>query len=91
MKFDVSDNRNQGIHLKLLIALALNTTQSLIFVVTLISIQQNLRCNHFCAAKKLPTAIFVTLMKWHSVRLKAIRERGMRIPEDISVIGFDDH
>jgi DNA-binding LacI/PurR family transcriptional regulator len=45
----------------------------------------------FLRRKKLPTAIFCHSDEMAFGAIKAIRERGMRIPEDISVIGFDDH
>jgi len=41
--------------------------------------------------KKLPTAIFCHSDEMAFGALKAIRNKGMRVPEDISVIGFDDH
>lgn len=45
----------------------------------------------FLKRKKLPTAIFCHSDEMAFGAMKAIRARGMRIPEDISVIGFDDH
>ena len=41
--------------------------------------------------RKLPTAIFCHSDEMAFGAMKAIRKRGLRIPEDISVIGFDDH
>ena len=41
--------------------------------------------------KKLPTAIFCHSDEMAFGALKAIRKKGLRVPEDISVIGFDDH
>lgn len=45
----------------------------------------------FLRRKKLPTAIFCHSDEMAFGAIKAIRKKGMRIPEDISVIGFDDH
>lgn len=45
----------------------------------------------FLHRKKLPTAIFCHSDEMAFGALKAIRKKGMRVPEDISVIGFDDH
>jgi DNA-binding LacI/PurR family transcriptional regulator len=45
----------------------------------------------FLRRKKLPTAIFCHSDEMAFGALKAIRNKGMRVPEDISVIGFDDH
>lgn len=41
--------------------------------------------------RKLPTAIFCHSDEMAFGAMKAIRKKGLRIPEDISVIGFDDH
>ena len=41
--------------------------------------------------RKLPTAIFCHSDEMALGAMKAIRRKGLRIPEDISVIGFDDH
>lgn len=45
----------------------------------------------FLRRKKLPTAIFCHSDEMAFGALKAIRAKGLRVPEDISVIGFDDH
>ena len=41
--------------------------------------------------RKLPTAIFCHSDEMALGAMKAIRRKGLRIPEDISVIGFDDN
>lgn len=41
--------------------------------------------------KKLPTAIFCASDEMAFGAMNAIRRKGLRVPEDISVIGFDDH
>jgi DNA-binding LacI/PurR family transcriptional regulator len=45
----------------------------------------------FLRRKKLPTAIFCHSDEMAFGALKSIQKRGMRVPEDMSVIGFDDH
>jgi DNA-binding LacI/PurR family transcriptional regulator len=45
----------------------------------------------FLSRKKLPSAIFCHSDEMAFGALKAIRKKGMRVPEDMSVIGFDDH
>ncbi|BCZ48743.1 LacI family transcriptional regulator [Clostridium gelidum] len=40
--------------------------------------------------KNKPTAIFLSNDKMAIASLKAIKEAGLRVPEDISIIGFDD-
>jgi len=41
--------------------------------------------------KKKPTAIFIASDDMAQEAASAIMERGMRVPEDISIIGFDDN
>ena len=45
----------------------------------------------FLDRKKLPTAVFCHSDEMAIGAMKAIRQKGLRVPEDISVIGFDDH
>ena len=45
----------------------------------------------FLRRKNLPTAIFCHSDEMAFGALKAIRKKGLRVPEDLSVIGFDDH
>ncbi|MEM7344182.1 MAG: substrate-binding domain-containing protein [Chloroflexota bacterium] len=40
---------------------------------------------------EIPTAIFVTNNQMTLGALHALKERGLRCPQDISVISFDDH
>jgi DNA-binding LacI/PurR family transcriptional regulator len=50
-----------------------------------------LAMNEFLRMKKLPTAIFCESDEMAFGVITAIRKRGLRVPEDISVIGYDDH
>lgn len=50
-----------------------------------------LAMTEFLSRKKLPTAIFCESDEMAFGAIKAIRKRGLRVPEDISIIGFDDH
>jgi LacI family transcriptional regulator len=45
---------------------------------------------HLNAGAKLPTALFCTNDIIAFGVLKALRERGIRVPKDVSVVGFDD-
>jgi len=46
---------------------------------------------HLLARPEPPTAVFAESDEMAYGAMKAIRRRGLRIPEDIAVIGFDDH
>src|SRR6185369_6688592 len=45
---------------------------------------------HLLSLAEPPTAIFAASDAMAQGAMTAIREKGLRIPEDISVIGFDD-
>jgi DNA-binding LacI/PurR family transcriptional regulator len=47
--------------------------------------------DEFLGRKDLPTAIFCESDEMAFGVIKSIRKKGLRVPEDISVIGFDDH
>jgi DNA-binding LacI/PurR family transcriptional regulator len=38
----------------------------------------------------LPTAVFAADYETTLVLLKVLRERGVRVPDEVSVVGFDD-
>lgn len=46
---------------------------------------------HIADLRPRPTAVFVASDLMALGVMRALRERGLRIPQDISVIGFDDH
>lgn len=50
-----------------------------------------LAMDEFLRRKKLPTAIFCQSDEMAFGAIKSIRKKGLRVPEDISVIGYDDH
>jgi LacI family repressor for deo operon, udp, cdd, tsx, nupC, and nupG len=50
-----------------------------------------LAMDEFLRQKKLPTAIFCESDEMAYGAITSIRKRGLRVPEDISVIGYDDH
>jgi len=43
------------------------------------------------AAERIPTAVFVASDEMAFGAVHTIRQLGLRVPQDISVIGFDDH
>jgi DNA-binding LacI/PurR family transcriptional regulator len=47
--------------------------------------------DEFLRRKDLPTAIFCESDEMAFGVIKSIRKKGLRVPEDISIIGFDDH
>jgi LacI family transcriptional regulator, repressor for deo operon, udp, cdd, tsx, nupC, and nupG len=50
-----------------------------------------LAMDEFLGRKDLPTAIFCESDEMAFGAIKSIRKKGLRVPEDISVIGFDGH
>lgn len=48
------------------------------------------QAQRLCALAEPPTAIFTASDTQALGVLKAVRERGMRVPEDVAVVGFDD-
>lgn len=47
--------------------------------------------NRLLAARERPTAVFAQSDEMAIGALRSIRRHGLRVPEDISVIGIDDH
>jgi DNA-binding LacI/PurR family transcriptional regulator len=47
--------------------------------------------DEFLSRKKLPTAIFCESDEMAFGVIKSINKKGLRVPEDISVIGYDNH
>ena len=90
MKFDVSDNRTKGFT-EVLNGAGVEFNPDFDIRGDYNIYTAELAMQSFLRRKKLPTAIFCHSDEMAFGAIKAIRERGMRIPEDISVIGFDDH
>ena len=45
----------------------------------------------FLRRKKLPTAIFCESDEMAFGVMRALKKKGLRVPEDMSVIGYDNH
>ena len=88
--FDVSDNRNKG-YVDALNAVGVEWDPDLEIRGDFNIYTAEIAMNSFLSRKKLPTAIFCHSDEMAFGALKAIRNKGMLVPEDISVIGFDDH
>jgi DNA-binding LacI/PurR family transcriptional regulator len=88
--FDVSDNRNLG-YIKALNAVGVEWNPELEIHGDFNIYTSEIAMESFLRRKKLPTALFCHSDEMAFGALKAIRNKGMRVPEDISVIGFDDH
>jgi DNA-binding LacI/PurR family transcriptional regulator len=90
LKFDVSDNRNKGF-LEALENANIEWNPDFGIRGDFNIYTAELAMETFLRRKKLPSAIFCHSDEMAFGALKAIRAKGMRVPEDISVIGFDDH
>lgn len=89
-KFDVSDNRSKGF-MQALEAANIEWNPEFGIRGDFNVYTAEIATETFLRRKKLPSAIFCHSDEMAFGALKAIRARGMRVPEDISVIGFDDH
>jgi DNA-binding LacI/PurR family transcriptional regulator len=88
--FDVSDNRNLG-YIKSLNEVGVEWNPELEIRGDFNIYTAEIAMESFLRRKKLPTALFCHSDEMAFGALKAIRKRGLRVPEDMSVIGFDDH
>jgi DNA-binding LacI/PurR family transcriptional regulator len=88
--FDVSGNRNKG-YVEALNEVGVGWNPELEISGDFNIYTSEIAMEAFLRRKKLPTAIFCHSDEMAFGALKAIRNKGMRVPEDISVIGFDDH
>jgi DNA-binding LacI/PurR family transcriptional regulator len=88
--FDVSDNRTQGF-MQALSEVDVEWNPNLEIRGDFNIYTAEIAMTSFLSRKKLPTAIFCHSDEMAFGALKAIRAKGMSVPEDISVIGFDDH
>jgi LacI family transcriptional regulator, repressor for deo operon, udp, cdd, tsx, nupC, and nupG len=88
--FEVSDNRNLG-HIEALKEVGVEWNPELEIHGDFNIYTAEIAMEAFLRRKKLPSAIFCHSDEMAFGALKAIRNKGLRVPEDISVIGFDDH
>ncbi|MGA0113589.1 MAG: LacI family DNA-binding transcriptional regulator [Candidatus Nanopelagicaceae bacterium] len=89
-KFDVSDHRSKGF-LQALRSADVDWNPELGIRGDFNIYTAELATEAFLRRKNLPSAIFCLSDEMAFGALKAIRAKGMRVPEDISVMGFDDH
>ena len=90
LAFDVSENRTQG-NTQALEDFGVEANTDLQIRGDFNIYTAELAMKSFLRIKKLPSAIFCQSDEMAFGALKAIRAKGMRVPEDISVIGFDNH
>ena len=88
--FDVSDNRNKG-YVQALNNVGVEWNPDYEIRGDFNIYTAEIAMEAFLRRKKLPTALFCHSDEMAFGALKAIRKKGLRVPEDISVIGFDDH
>jgi len=88
--FDVSDNRTKG-YIEALNEVGVEWDPDLEIRGDFNIYTAEIAMNSFLSRKKLPTAIFCHSDEMAFGAMKAIRSKGMRVPEDFSVIGFDGH
>ena len=88
--FEVSNQRKDGF-IKVLNENGATFNPAFEIVADFDSHTAELAMTEFLGRKKLPTAIFCESDEMAFGAIKAIRKKGLRVPEDISVIGYDDH
>ena len=88
--FDVSDNRTKG-YIEVLNEVGVEWNPDYEIRGDFNIYTAEIAMEAFLQKKKLPTALFCHSDEMAFGALKAIRKKGLRVPEDISVIGFDDH
>jgi DNA-binding LacI/PurR family transcriptional regulator len=88
--FEVSNQRKDGF-LNILNQNDIEFNPAFEIVADFDSRTAELATTEFLARKKLPTAIFCESDEMAFGAINAIRKKGLRFPEDISIIGYDDH
>ena len=88
--FKVASNRKDGF-LSVLEKHNLEFNPAYELIADFASHTAELAMDEFLTRKKLPTAIFCESDEMAFGVIKSVRKKGLRVPEDISVIGFDDH
>jgi LacI family transcriptional regulator, repressor for deo operon, udp, cdd, tsx, nupC, and nupG len=88
--FEVSNQRKDGF-LNILNQSDIEFNPAFEIVADFDSHTSELAMTDFLSRKKLPTAIFCESDEMAFGAIKAIRKKGLRVPEDISIIGYDNH
>jgi DNA-binding LacI/PurR family transcriptional regulator len=88
--FEVSNQRKDGF-IRILNENGISFNPAFEIVADFDSHTAELAMTEFLGRKKLPTAIFCESDEMAFGAIKAIRKKGLRVPEDISIIGYDDH
>jgi DNA-binding LacI/PurR family transcriptional regulator len=88
--FEVADQRRSGF-LKTLEANGLDFNPDFEIIADFDAYTSELAMTEFLRRKKLPTAIFCESDEMAIGAITAIRKKGLRVPEDISLVGYDDH
>jgi DNA-binding LacI/PurR family transcriptional regulator len=88
--FKVASQRKEGF-LKTLAANGIEFNPQFEIIADFDSYTSELAMDEFLRRKKLPTAIFCESDEMAFGAIRALNKRGMKVPDDMSVIGFDDH
>ena len=88
--FEVADQRKHGF-LRTLEANGIEFNPQFELIADFDTHTAELAMDEFLTRKKQPTAIFCESDEMAYGAMKAIRKKGLRVPEDISVVGYDDH
>ncbi len=88
--FEVSNQRKDGF-LNILNQNDIEFNPAFEIVADFDSHTSELAMTDFLSRRKLPTAIFCESDEMAFGAIKAVRKKGLRVPEDISIIGYDNH
>lgn len=88
--FEVADQRLSGFK-KVLAENGVEFNSSWQITADFDSHTSELAMDEFLRQKKLPTAIFCESDEMAFGAMRSLQKRGLRVPEDISIIGYDDH
>jgi DNA-binding LacI/PurR family transcriptional regulator len=88
--FEVADQRKHGF-LRTLEANGIEFNPQFELAADFDTHTAELAMDEFLTRKKQPTAIFCESDEMAYGAIKALRKKGLRVPEDMSVLGYDDH
>ena len=88
--FDVSSKRREGFR-NVLKRNGIEANPAYELVANFDSNTAEIAMDEFLARKKLPTAIFCESDEMAFGVYKSLHKKGLRVPEDFSIVGFDDH